>query len=344
MKKKKFLELLSKKINYVDNKDKQKILDKYDKKIKVKMKFLSEREAVSKFNVEKIVKKELCLFKIKTFFIKVFNGILSFIKLVYLKVFNCIKVFTKKKPFSNNSKKIKKEKQLYSGTENLRLKNKWCRLLMIFLYILLLVILFVLCIFFFVNVIALLDGIRIFSFISTTCLFIICIILLLFLLNSVLHNIKIDFRKVRFHFVILVMLLGCSVGYSIYEFYKLSEIDDFSDAYTMSSETDFFDLMEDDTLDIQFNSEYDTQYQIKYDNSLEGQIKIVTNYYRNYYDYVIKKNRWDIYISFHVNIRNVVSTLIDGLREDKLYNLDELKRYDITIYISEDDKDKINVY
>ena len=345
MRKKKFLESLSKKISFVDENDKQKILNKYDKKITINMKSMSEKEAVDKFNIEKIVKKELIVFKFKSFFKKVFGKILVFLKFLYLKILNFTKLFTKRKNISNIRNKIKKEKQHTVNNANLKKKNNaYFKSFIIILYIFLILLLFLLGIFFFINIVAILDGVRIFGLISTTCLVILFIMLVLFILNGVLHNIKIDFQKFHVHFVVLIILLGCSVGYSMYEFYKLSEIDDFSDVYVMSGETNLFDLLEDDTLDIQFNSRYGNKYKIKYDDSLTGQVKIVTNYYRNYYDYVIKKNRGDVYISFHANNRNVISTLIEGLRDDKIYNLDELKRYDITIYINEIDKDRINVY
>ena len=345
MKKKRFLDLLGRKIDHINENDKQKILNKYDQKITIKMKSMSEKEAVDKFNIEKIVKRELFVFKFKSFFKNVFSKILGFLKFLYLKTLNFTKLFTERKNASKNRNTVKKDKKLIVDNANLKKKNNtYFKVFIVILYIFLIFILFLFGIFFFINIVAILDGVRIFSLISTTCLIILFIMLVLFILNGVLHNIKIDFQKFHVHFVVLIILLGCSVGYSMYEFYKLSEIDDFSDVYVMSGETNLFDLLEDDTLDIQFNSRYGNEYKIKYDDSLTGQVKIVTNYYRNYYDYVIKKNRGDVYISFHVNNRNVISTLIEGLRDDKIYNLDELKRYDITIYINEIDKDKINVY
>ena len=345
MKKKKFLELLGKRFNDFSCNEKQKILDKYNNKIEQKMRHMSEKEAVDGFNIDRIVKKELFVFKIKLFLKKVFSKFFKFFKLIYLKILNFVKAFTKRKIICNkNKKEVHKDFVQVDKVKLSSRDNVWVKFIVVVSYIFLIVILFLLGIFFFINIIAFLDGVKIFGFISTAFLFILCNLLFLFILNCILHNIKIDFKNFHAYFIILVLLLSCSIGYLMYEFYELDEIDDFSEVYVMSSDSSLFDLLENDILNIQFNSNYDNKYRIKYDDSLNNQVKIVVNYYRNYYDYIVKKNRGDIYISFHVNNRNVLSTLIEGFRENKIYNLNELKRYDITIYLNEKDKDKINVY
>ena len=71
MKKKKFLELLGKRFNDFSCNEKQKILDKYNNKIEQKMRHMSEKQAVDGFNIDRIVKKELFVFKIKKKCIKI---------------------------------------------------------------------------------------------------------------------------------------------------------------------------------------------------------------------------------------------------------------------------------
>ena len=194
MKKKRFLDLLGRKIDHIDENDKQKILNKYDHKITINMKSMSEKEAVDKFNIEKIVKRELFVFKFKSFFKNVFSKILGFLKFLYLKTLNFTKLFTERKNASKNRNTVKKDKKLIVDNANLKKKNHtYFKVFIVILYIFLIFILFLFGIFFFINIVAILDGVRIFSLISTTCLIILFIMLVLFILNGVLHNIKIDF-------------------------------------------------------------------------------------------------------------------------------------------------------
>lgn len=348
MRKKKFLELLNKKIVDCDDIHKQKLLDKYNQKITVKMRKLSEKDAVSLFDLDKIVKKELFILKVKLFFKRLFNGIFSFFKLIFLKIKNFCEILFKKLRFKKNKKEVRSKKiingELNYDNKKVICNNHFLMCVLSILYFLMFIVLFLLGILFFINVIAILDGVRLFSFILATVFVILFVIMILLILNCILKGKNVDFKSFLVYPIILLFLLGCSVGYVFYDIYKLEEIDDLSELYTMSNESNVFDLLDDDVLDIEFNSNYDNRYFIKYDESLDNQVKIVVNYYRNYYDCLIKKSRNDIYISFHDNKRNIVSTFIEGLRENKILNFDELKRYNITIYVNENDKNKINVY
>ena len=348
MRKKKFLELLNKKIVDCDDIYKQKLLDKYNQKITVKMRKLSEKDAVGLFDLDKIVKKELFILKVKLFFKRLFNSIVSFFKLIFLKIKNFCEILFKKLRFKKNKKEVRSKKiinsELNYDNKKVICNNHFLMCVLSILYFLMFIVLFLLGIFFFINVIAILDGVRLFSFILATVFVILFVIMILLILNCILKGKNVDFKSFLVYPIILLFLLGCSVGYVFYDIYKLEEIDDLSELYTMSNESNVFDLLDDDVLDIEFNSNYDNRYFIKYDESLDNQVKIVVNYYRNYYDCLIKKSRNDIYISFHDNKRNIVSTFIEGLREDEILNFDELKRYNITIYVNENDKNKINVY
>ena len=343
MRKKKFLELLENDIKDFDAVYKKKIINKYNIKIIHKMKRMTEKEAVETFDRDIIVRKEKIIFKVKMFFINIINIVVNFFKSFSVKIRNI-----KNKNNKNLHKKVEKLSNINKKKKDINDYNKYNTKLSVFLLVVLNIcfgiVLFILGIFFFINIIAILDGVRLFSFIITTFLLMISIILLLLFLNSILHKAGISFKKYYTCFITLLVLLGCSIGYIIYDIYKLEEIDDLSDNYVMSSESITYDLLENDVLDIEFNHNYNNTYNIKYDNTLNDEVKIVANYYRTYHDYFVTRNRNDIYVSFHANKRNVISAFIEGLREDKIFNFNELKRYNITIYVNENDKDRINVY
>ena len=343
MRKKKFLELLENDIKDFDAVYKKKIINKYNIKIIHKMKRMTEKEAVETFDRDVIVRKEKIIFKVKMFFINIINIVVNFFKSFSVKIRNI-----KNKNNKNLHKKVEKLSNINKKKKDINDYNKYNTKLSVFLMVVLNIffgiVLFILGIFFFINIIAILDGVRLFSFIITTFLLMTFIILLLLFLNSILHKTGISFKKYYTCFITLLVLLGCSIGYIIYDIYKLEEIDDLSDNYVMSSESITYDLLENDVLDIEFNHNYNNTYNIKYDNTLNDEVKIVANYYRTYHDYFVTRNRNDIYVSFHANKRNVISAFIEGLREDKIFNFNELKRYNITIYVNENDKDRINVY
>lgn len=347
MRKNKFLKILNNKLENIDENYKKKVLEKYEKKINIKLNVMKEDEAVQLFDIDNIVKTEYFYYKFRIFFQKFINKVIFLLKKFYYKIFHLVcavksKFFHYKK---DTRKKIKKASKKTICENSLPfVSNSILRCMYMIFSSLLLVFLFLLGLLFFINLFALLDGVKLFSFFLT----IIVVTLLVILLLLFMYN---NFNRIKFHkkhfFIILIILLilfGFSVGYNIYDVYKLEEVDNLNNYYSISNEINIFDLIDGDVLDIQFNPYYDNVYDVIYDDSLNNQVKIVTNYYRNYYDFLITKNRDDVYISFHANKRNLVSTLIEGLKDNKIFNFNELKRYDIVIYINENDKNKISIH
>lgn len=342
MRKKKFLEILNDKLLFLDEKNKKKILKKYDNVICKKMSKRKEKEVIESLNLDFIVKKEIMNYKTKLFFKRIKNSFNNFVGILKDKIhlFKAVRKKTNKVKNTDFNHK-NKTKEVFPYNKNTYMITKSNKVILFILSIILYMFLFFLGIIFFINIVAMLDGIRLYSFILTSFVLILIIWFSLRCVVDKLNDGVFDIKKYNRYFIILISLLGCSVGYLMFDIYRLEEVDDFSEHYTMSRETNMFDIASDE-VNVKFNHIYDNSYNVKYDGSLDNEIKIVTNYYRNYYDLVIKKDRNDLYVSFHVNNRNVISTLIDGLKQKSVYNLNEFKRYDITIYINEKDENKIN--
>ena len=85
----------------------------------------------------------------------------------------------------------------------------------------------------------------------------------------------------------------------------------------------------------------DTKYTIEYDNTLDNKITIETKYYESYYDYYMKKNVNDIYVSLSLDYRDRLSVYLENLKENKIYDKNELSRYTVKITMNERDKDRV---
>jgi hypothetical protein len=88
---------------------------------------------------------------------------------------------------------------------------------------------------------------------------------------------------------------------------------------------------------ISFNANYDTKYVIEYDHRLKDKVKIEVKYYEVYYDYYTKKSSNNIYVSLKLDDRDRLSVYLDDLKEGKVYDNDELSRYQVKIYVNKND-------
>lgn len=96
-----------------------------------------------------------------------------------------------------------------------------------------------------------------------------------------------------------------------------------------------------DKMYITFNSNYDTKYLIKYDDTLENKVKFRIDYYEAIYDLNFQRELNDVYISLKKPHRDLVSFYIDGLKDGKLYNINEYERYKVTIYVNSKDETRL---
>lgn len=190
---------------------------------------------------------------------------------------------------------------------------------------------------------AILDGIKYYGF--NIALFGIDLLLLIIviLVNKLIIGKKISIKWTLISVILTLIIIACGISLFMKQISKIDIVKDVSDKYTMTRKYEKISLPSnlDKVTRISFNSHYDTKYTIEYDNTLDNKITIETKYYESYYDYYMKKNVNDIYISLSLDYRDRLSVYLENLKENKIYDKNELSRYTVKITMNERDKDRV---
>lgn len=190
---------------------------------------------------------------------------------------------------------------------------------------------------------AILDGIKYYGF--NIALFGIDLLLLIIviLVNKLIIGKKISIKWTLISVLLTLIIIACGISLFMKQISKIDIVKDVSDKYTMTRKYEKISLPSnlDKITRISFNSHYDTKYTIEYDNTLDNKITIETRYYESYYDYYMKKNVNDIYVSLSLDYRDRLSVYLENLKENKIYDKNELSRYTVKITMNERDKDRV---
>lgn len=190
---------------------------------------------------------------------------------------------------------------------------------------------------------AILDGIKYYGF--NIALFGIDLLLLIIviLVNKLIIGKKISIKWTLISVILTLIIIACGISLFMKQISKIDIVKDVSDKYTMTRKYEKISLPSnlDKVTRISFNSHYDTKYIIEYDNTLDNKITIETKYYESYYDYYMKKNVNDIYVSLSLDYRDRLSVYLENLKENKIYDKNELSRYTVKITMNERDKDRV---
>lgn len=190
---------------------------------------------------------------------------------------------------------------------------------------------------------AILDGIKYYGF--NIALFGIDLLLLIIviLVNKLIIGKKISIKWTLISVLLALIIIACGISLFMKQISKIDIVKDVSDKYTMTRKYEKISLPSnlDKITRISFNSHYDTKYTIEYDNTLDNKITIETKYYESYYDYYMKKNVNDIYVSLSLDYRDRLSVYLENLKENKIYDKNELSRYTVKITMNERDKDRV---
>lgn len=190
---------------------------------------------------------------------------------------------------------------------------------------------------------AILDGIKYYGF--NIALFGIDLLLLIIviLVNKLIIGKKISIKWTLISVILTLIIIACGISLFMKQISKIDIVKDVSDKYTMTRKYEKISLPSnlDKVTRISFNSHYDTKYAIEYDNTLDNKITIETKYYESYYDYYMKKNVNDIYVSLSLDYRDRLSVYLENLKENKIYDKNELSRYTVKITMNERDKDRV---
>ncbi|CDA60863.1 unknown [Clostridium sp. CAG:524] len=190
---------------------------------------------------------------------------------------------------------------------------------------------------------AILDGIKYYGF--NIALFGVDLLLLIIviLVNKLIIGKKISIKWTLISVILTLIIIACGISLFMKQISKIDIVKDVSDKYTMTRKYEKISLPSnlDKITRISFNSHYDTKYTIEYDNTLDNKITIETKYYESYYDYYMKKNVNDIYVSLSLDYRDRLSVYLENLKENKIYDKNELSRYTVKITMNERDKDRV---
>lgn len=190
---------------------------------------------------------------------------------------------------------------------------------------------------------AILDGIKYYGF--NIALFGIDLLLLIIviLVNKLIIGKKISIKWTLISVLLALIIIAYGISLFMKQISKIDIVKDVSDKYTMTRKYEKISLPSnlDKVTRISFNSHYDTKYTIEYDNTLDNKITIETKYYESYYDYYMKKNVNDIYVSLSLDYRDRLSVYLENLKENKIYDKNELSRYTVKITMNERDKDRV---
>lgn len=190
---------------------------------------------------------------------------------------------------------------------------------------------------------AILDGIKFYGINITIFGIDILLLLMIILVNKKILNKKINSKLTFISLILLLIIIAFGITLSIKQISKVETVKDVSDKYTMTRKYEKINLssnLEKITY-ISFNANYDTKYIIEYDNTLDNKLTIETKYYESYYDYYMKQNSNDVYVSLSVDYRDRLSVYLENLKDKKIYDKNELSRYIVKITMNERDKDRV---
>ena len=192
---------------------------------------------------------------------------------------------------------------------------------------------------------SILDGLKTYSIVCTLFGIMIFILWIILLLYKIIFRVKISKKVFLTSIIVIVFIIGCGAGFMLKQYYDIRDIKDVSEKYTMVSFSEKYNIPDNNKkLYVSFNSNYKTSYIVEYDNKLIDKIRVEVKYYECYYDFYAKKSTNNVYISLKLDNRDRLSTYIEGLKDNKIYDPDELSRYVVKIYMNENDKERVIIY
>ena len=380
-KEKKYLNDLENKLNGISKKDKDKIIEKYKEIIKKEKSNNRRIVDILKElgSVDLVAEKEIQLLKSNSKIKIFFNNVKKFItkdiqftkkekkekiKKEKVKRENIFKILKSKFNFKKKDKDTLKEnivetkeevkEELPNIVESIaekkifepkgkRTRRIILRTLGVLLIICLLFIWLWVTVLLMSSMFAILDGIKYYGF--NIALFGVDLLLLIIviLVNKLILGKKISIKWTLISVLLTLIIIASGIALFMKQISKIDIVKDVSDKYTMTRKYEKISLPSnlDKITRISFNSNYDTKYTIEYDNTLDNKITIETKYYESYYDYYMKKNVNDIYVSLSLDYRDRLSVYLENLKENKIYDKNELSRYTVKITMNERDKDRV---
>lgn len=190
---------------------------------------------------------------------------------------------------------------------------------------------------------AILDGIKIYGI--NIILFSLMLLTLwaLLLVNRTLFRKKMDKMIWFISLLVILFILGFGIALTAYKMSKIDTVKDVSDKYNFTRKYEEYNLPQNESKKfyIYFNSNYKTKYELEYNESMNGKIGVEVKYYECYYNFYNKKSNHNVYISLKQDYRDKLSVYIENLKENKIYDSDELSRYTVKITGNKKDLERV---
>lgn len=201
------------------------------------------------------------------------------------------------------------------------------------------------CIAFMAGLFAILDGIKIYG--VNIILFAVMLFTLwaLLLVNKTLFKKKINKLFWYISLILIIFILALGIALTAYKISKINTIKDVSEKYNFSRKYEEYNLPQNENKKfyIYFNGNYNTKYEYEYSDTLNGKIAIEVKYYECYYNFYNKKGNHNVYISLKQDYRDKLSVYIENLKNNKIYDSNELSRYTVKIIGNKKDLERVVV-
>lgn len=201
------------------------------------------------------------------------------------------------------------------------------------------------CVAFMAGLFAIMDGIKIYG--VNIILFAVMLFALwaLLLVNKTLFKKKINKLFWYISLILIIFILAIGIALTAYKISKIKTIKDVSEKYNFSRKYEEYNLPQNENKKfyIYFNGNYNTKYEYEYSDVLNGKIAIEVKYYECYYNFYNKKGNHNVYISLKQDYRDKLSVYIENLKDNKIYDSDELSRYTVKIIGNKKDLERVVV-
>lgn len=201
------------------------------------------------------------------------------------------------------------------------------------------------CVAFMAGLFAIMDGIKIYG--VNIILFAVMLFTLwaLLLVNKTLFKKKINKLFWYISLILIIFILAIGIALTAYKISKIKTIKDVSEKYNFSRKYEEYNLPQNENKKfyIYFNGNYNTKYEYEYSDTLNGKIAIEVKYYECYYNFYNKKGNHNVYISLKQDYRDKLSVYIENLKDNKIYDSDELSRYTVKIIGNKKDLERVVV-
>lgn len=188
-----------------------------------------------------------------------------------------------------------------------------------------------------------LDGLRI-KGIPVACfgLLVFSGILYTTLRNKILRKEKSIFYSF-FLYLVPIAIIGIGLGSVYHDVKDYEVILDVDSKYSMKTVEFEYDIPEAEDFKIYFNTNYGTAATYKVDKKLKNKVKIEITYYKDYYELNNSYDSTSTYISLGASNRRKLAIFLENIKDNRIYSMDELERYEVVIYTNEKDANKVLV-